>query len=58
MWYDVMHILYVSLDAYDVLLCYILGLLVLGCEIPCHPRCILLWAYARSPFCAKEHISN
>ena len=30
MWYDVMHILNVSLDAFDVLLCSILGLLVLG----------------------------
>ena len=29
LWHDVMHILCVSLDAFDVLLCYILGLLAL-----------------------------
>ena len=28
LWYDVMHILYVLHDVFDVILCYILGLLV------------------------------
>ena len=55
LWYDVMHILYVSRDIFDVLLCSILGLLVSGWEIPCHPNCIM--GLARLPFCAKEYIS-
>ena len=41
LWCGVMHILCVSLDAFNVLLFYILGLLVLGWEIPCHPHCML-----------------